>query len=74
MEVNEMEYRFMSHEDIELLITKYFDGETSNDEEKRLSLALMRNDIPKEWKIIAAMIGELTRDEALFDEIIGYRS
>lgn len=74
MEVNEMEYRFMSHEDIELLITKYFDGETSNDEEKHLSLALMRNDIPKEWKIIAAMIGELTRDESLFDKIIGYRS
>ena len=69
-----MEYRFMSHEDIELLITKYFDGETSNDEEKHLSLALMRNDIPKEWKIIAAMIGELTRDESLFDKIIGYRS
>ncbi|MBR6590030.1 MAG: hypothetical protein IKK67_06130 [Bacteroidaceae bacterium] len=74
MVVNEMEYRFMSHEDIELLITKYLDGETSNDEEKCLSLALMRNDIPKEWKITATAIGELTRDEALFDQIKGNNS
>lgn len=59
----------MTREETELLITKYIKGETSHDEERRMALELMRDNLPKEWKIIATMIGELTRDEALFDHI-----
>lgn len=63
----------MTHKETERLITKYLNGETSVEEEKRLALEVMREDAPQEWKFIATMLGELATDEALFDRIMEER-
>lgn len=64
----------MTHKETEILITKYLNGETTMEEEKRLALEVTRDDAPEEWKIIAAMMGELATDEALFDHIMTERA
>lgn len=64
----------MTHKETEILITKYLNGETTIEEEKRLALEVMRDDAPEEWRMIGAMLGELTTDEALFDHIMEQRS
>lgn len=61
----------MTNKEIETLITKYLDGETTIEEEKLLGWEIMRNDTPHEWRIIAAMIGILAIDEFVFDHIMG---
>ena len=59
----------MKDKDIEQLINKYLEGETSPDEEQELALELQRPDIPQEWKAIRLMLGELTLGEAEYDRI-----
>lgn len=64
----------MTHKETERLITRFLNGDTTMEEEKRLALEVARDDAPEEWKIIAGMIGELTTDEALFDQIMAERT
>lgn len=59
---------------IDLLITRYLDGETTPDEERQLALAVSVPDAPPEWRIIAEMLGELTIDAARYDDIMAQRN
>ena len=63
----------MTHNETEILIKKYLNGETTAEEERLLALEVSREDVPDDWKIIAEMLGELTVDEALFDQIMAER-
>ena len=58
----------MTTHEINLLIERYLDGETTPAEEHQLALAVQREDRPAEWAIIAEMLGELTRDEAMWTQ------
>ena len=60
----------MKNKDIEQLINKYLEGETSPAEEQKLALELQRPDIPEEWQAIRLMLGELTLGEAEYDAIL----
>lgn len=64
----------MKQKDIEILIEKYLNGETTPEEEKALAAEVSRDDTPQEWKIIAEMLGELTIDEALYDKMMAERN
>lgn len=64
----------MTTHEINLLIERYLDGETTPAEERALALAVQREDRPAEWAIIAEMLGELTADEAIYDEIMAQRA
>ena len=59
----------MTNKDTEILIKKYLDGETTAEEERLLALEVSGENVPEDWKIIAGMLGELTIDEALFDQM-----
>ena len=63
----------MTYNDTEQLIQKYLNGETTAEEERLLALEVSREDAPDDWKIIAGMLGELTVDEALFDQEMASR-
>ena len=63
----------MTRNDTELLIQKYLNGETTAEEEMMLALEVTREDAPEDWKVIAGMLGELTIDEALFDQMMAER-
>ncbi len=63
----------MTHQETEILIQKYLNGETTAEEERLLALEVSREDAPEDWKVIAEMLGELTIDEALFDQIMAER-
>ena len=63
----------MTYKETEILIQKYLNGETTAEEEKLLALEVSREDAPDDWKVIAEMLGELTIDEALFDQIMAER-
>ena len=67
----------MRQQDVESLIAKYLDGQTSPEEEKRLAIALDsaigRGDAPQTWRVVAQMLGELTLGEALYDKMIAER-
>lgn len=67
----------MRTQDVERLIAKYLDGQTSPEEEKRLALALdlaiERGDAPQEWRVVAQMLGEFTLGEALYDKMLATR-
>ena len=63
----------MTYKETEILIQKYLNGETTAEEEKLLALEVSRKDAPEDWKVIAEMLGELTIDEALFDQIMAER-
>ena len=63
----------MTYNDTEVLIQKYLNGETTVEEERLLALEVSREDVPEDWKIIAGMLGELTIDEALFDQMTAER-
>jgi hypothetical protein len=63
----------MTYKETEILIQKYLNGETTAEEEKLLALEVSREDAPEDWKVIAEMLGELTVDEALFDQIMAER-
>ena len=64
----------MTYKDTEILIQKYLNGETTAEEERLLALEVSRDDAPDDWKVIAEMLGELTVDEALFDQMMAERS
>ena len=63
----------MTYNETEILIKRYLNGETTAEEERLLALEVSREDVPEDWKIIAGMLGELTVDEALFDQIMAER-
>ena len=63
----------MTYKETEILIQKYLNGETTAEEERLLALEVSREDAPEDWKVIAEMLGELTIDEALFDQIMAER-
>ena len=63
----------MTYNDTEQLIQKYLNGETTAEEERLLALEVSHEDAPYDWKIIAGMLGELTVDEALFDQEMASR-
>ena len=63
----------MKKQDIEQLINKYLEGETSPAEECFLARELQRTDIPEEWQAIRLMLGELTLGEAEYDAIMDRR-
>ena len=63
----------MTYNETEILIQKYLNGETTAEEERLLALEVSRKDAPEDWKVIAEMLGELTVDEALFDQIMAER-
>ncbi len=64
----------MTDKDIERLINKYLDGETTPAEECRLARELQRTDIPGEWQAVRLMLGELALGEAEYDAIMAHRS
>ena len=69
----------MKDKNIQQLIDRYLAGETSNEEERRLALALhevhaSRGKLPEDWRAVQLMLGELTLGEALYDEILARRS
>lgn len=64
----------MTHKEVEILIQKYLNGETTPEEEKTLAIEVSRDDAPAEWAIIAEMLGELTIDEALYDKMMAERN
>ena len=64
----------MTNKDIEQLINKYLDGETSPAEECQLARELQRTDIPEEWQVVRLMLGELTLGEAEYDAIMARHS
>ena len=63
----------MTNKEIQQLINRYLEGETSPEEEYQLALALQGNDIPEEWQTIRLMLGELTMGEAEYDAIMEQR-
>ena len=64
----------MKNKDIEQLINKYLEGETSPAEEQKLALELQRADIPEEWQAIRLMLGELTLGEAEYHSLLAKKS
>ena len=64
----------MTYKDTEILIQKYLNGETTAEEERMLALEVTRENVPDDWKVIAGMLGELTVDEALFNQMMAERS
>ena len=63
----------MTNKEIQQLINKYLEGETSPEEERLLALALQGDDMPEEWQAIRLMLGELTMGEAEYDTIMEQR-
>ncbi len=63
----------MTNKEIQQLINKYLEGETSPEEERLLALALQGDDMPEEWQAIRLMLGELTTGEAEYDAIMEQR-
>ena len=64
----------MKNKDIEKLINKYLEGETSLAEEQKLALELQHPDIPEEWQAIRLMLGELTLGEAEYHSLLAKKS
>ena len=63
----------MTNKEIQQLINKYLEGETSPEEERQLALELQGDDMPEEWQAIRMMLGELTIGEAEYDAIMEQR-
>ena len=63
----------MTNKDIQQLINKYLEGETSPEEERQLALELQGDDMPEEWQAIRLMLGELSMGEAEYDSIMEQR-
>lgn len=61
----------MKNSDIQKLIDKYLEGETSPLEEQQLARALeVCNDLPEDLQAVRMMLGELTLGEAEYDAIM----
>ena len=63
----------MTNKEIQQLINKYLEGETSPEEERQLALELQSDNLPEEWQAIKMMLGELTIGEAEYDAIMEQR-
>ena len=63
----------MTKKEIQKLINKYLEGETSPEEERQLALELQGDNLPEEWQAIKMMLGELTMGEAEYDAIMEQR-
>jgi hypothetical protein len=63
----------MTNKEIQQLINKYLEGETSPEEERQLALELQGDDMPEEWQAIRLMLGELSMGEAEYDAIMEQR-
>lgn len=63
----------MTNKEIQQLINKYLEGETSLEEERQLALELQGDDLPEEWQAIRLMLGELSMGEAEYDAIMEQR-
>ena len=63
----------MTNKEIQQLINKYLEGETSPEEERQLALELQGDNLPEEWQAIRMMLGELTIGEAEYDAIMEQR-
>lgn len=63
----------MTNKEIQQLINKYLEGETSPEEERQLALELQGDDLPEEWQAIRMMLGELTMGETEYDAIMEQR-
>ena len=63
----------MTNKEIQQLINKYLEGETSPEEERQLALELQGDNLPEEWQAIRLMLGELTMGEAEYDAIMEQR-
>ena len=63
----------MTNKEIQQLINKYLEGETSPEEERLLALALQGDNMPEEWQAIRLMLGELSMGEAEYDNIMEQR-
>lgn len=65
----------MTNKNIQQLIDKYLNGETSPAEEQMLALELsQRQEMPDGWQAVRLMLGELAIGEAEYDAIIKQRS
>ena len=63
----------MTNKDIQQLINKYLEGETSPEEERQLARELQGDNLPEEWQAIRLMLGELSMGEAEYDAIMEQR-
>jgi len=63
----------MTNKEIQQLINKFLEGETTPEEERQLALELQGDNQPEEWKTIRLMLGELTMGEAEYDAIMEQR-
>ena len=63
----------MTNKEIQQLINKYLEGETSPEEERQLAMELQGDDLPEEWQAIRLMLGELSMGEAEYDTIMEQR-
>ena len=63
----------MTNKEIQQLINRYLEGETSPEEERQLALELQGDNLPEEWQAIRLMLGELTMGEAEYDAIMEQR-
>ena len=64
----------MTNKDIQQLIDRYLEGETSPTEERQLALALQQREaMPDDWQTVKLMLGELTLGEAEYDAIMSQR-
>lgn len=63
----------MTNKEIQQLINRYLEGETSPEEERQLALELQGDNLPEEWQAIRLMLGELTMGEAEYDNIMEQR-
>jgi hypothetical protein len=63
----------MTNKEIQQLINKYLEGETTPEEERQLALELRGDNQPEEWQAIRMMLGELTMGEAEYDNIMEQR-
>ena len=63
----------MTNEDIQQLINRYLEGETSPEEERQLAHELQGDNLPEEWQVIRLMLGELTIGEAKYNAIMEQR-
>ena len=64
----------MTNKDIQQLINKYLEGETSPEEERQLARELQGDNLPEEWQAIRLMLGELSMGEAEYDTIMEQRN
>ena len=65
----------MTNKDIQQLIDRYLEGETSPAEERQLALALQqREEMPDDWQTVKLMLGELTLGEAEYDAMMSQRN